>query len=117
MRKDSVPASRYVATNPFTILSRLTNGMQSLSIPTLIPEAARKTGYRPRTKGRASPSSIGSISSVKDAVASWKTALVEKSRGRRKSKLDEGLDELAQDLEEGWAEMRDATRQGRKERW
>lgn len=117
MRKDSVPASRYVVINPFTVLARLTSGMESLSIPKLIPEAARQSGYRPRAARSSSYSSPTPIGSVRHVMADWKSAIVEQSKGRRKNKTEQAFDELAQDLEEGWIEMRDTTRHGRTERW
>lgn len=115
MRKDSVPASRWVATNPFSVLARMLDGMQSLALPALISKGARPPSTTRRssksTRIVSNPTPIGSIS---HPMADWKAAIVAESKGRRKHKI---FDEIAEDLEEGWHEMRYATRRESKERW
>lgn len=120
MRRDSVPASRYVVTNPFTILARLTNGMESLTLPHLVPKGARPlTSTRRRSKSSKSffPSSPTPIGLVKHPMADWKAAIISAGRGRKKNKVERGFDELAEDMEEGWMEMKKVAGRESKERW
>lgn len=120
MRRDSVPASRYVVTNPFTILTRLTNGMESLTLPNLVPKGARpppSTRRRFKSSDNSFPSSPTPIGSVKHPMADWKAAIVAAGRGRKKNKLERGFDGLAEDMEEGWIEMKQVVGRESKERW
>ncbi|GAA6035272.1 hypothetical protein JCM8097_008792 [Rhodosporidiobolus ruineniae] len=143
LTKDTVHASRWVVSNPFTILVRLTDQLKSLKIPhllatkstpsTFIPppsppplypfssSAPSSSAHRfpPSSAFPDSPTPAGS--STSSPLTGWKQQIVS-SAATERSKRDRPLsrriyDELAQDGAEGWREIKVATGRGHRERW
>lgn len=109
MRKDSVPASRYVVQNPFTILARMTDGMESLSIPKLIHDSKTELPSGQATfdnpPSAATPSRLSFIKPRQRAASRW----------HRTSRHE--LDHVTHAIEEGWHHLRIEMGRESGERW
>ncbi|BGO93097.1 hypothetical protein NBRC10512_003282 [Rhodotorula toruloides] len=140
LTKDTVHASRWVVTNPFTILSRLTDNLKTLKIPQLLaadesPSTFVASHTPPPTYPVSSfpsspsfppspfpnnPTPAGSPSRTRP-MPNWKRAILASPAAKasltRRPWSRRLYDEVAQDMDEGWREVRVSTGRGHKERW
>ncbi|KAI5475201.1 hypothetical protein MNV49_001825 [Pseudohyphozyma bogoriensis] len=116
--------SRYVVLNPFTILMRITAGMQSLSTPMLlkpgdkqyVPNPTRAPKSSPKKKKREpfpdNPTPLGTRPHYRPY--SWKMFGYKK---KPKNDLEKGFDEIGADVDQGVRDIKAFARYGTRERW
>ncbi|GAA6010310.1 hypothetical protein JCM10207_005168 [Rhodosporidiobolus poonsookiae] len=141
LTKDTVHASRWVVSNPFSILLRLTDDLRTLKIPQVVKTNSTPSTFRPPTSPplySASPSTSLSPgpsplipsnptplgSSPSKPIPNWKAAILRDAAQRERAQHNGGrktsrkvYDEVAQDLAEGYREIKVATERGHRERW
>ncbi|KAK4332537.1 Proteophosphoglycan ppg4, partial [Rhodotorula toruloides] len=146
LTKDTVHASRWVVTNPFTILARLTDDLKTFKVPQLL-----SAGESPSTFAAShtpppmypvsssshlanpspalaflpspfpnSPNPAGTSSRTRP-MPTWKQAILASPAAKasltRRPWSRRLYDEVARDMDEGWREVRVSTGRGHKERW
>ncbi|BGP21870.1 proteophosphoglycan ppg4 [Rhodotorula toruloides] len=144
LTKDTVHASRWVVTNPFTILARLTDNLKTFKVPQLLsvgespstfissptpppmhpvpspahpflpPSLFSSPRPLPNSPTPAGSSRTRPLPDWKRAILTSPAAKASLTRRRWSRRL---YDEVAQDMDEGWREVRISTERGHKERW
>ncbi|GAA5862909.1 hypothetical protein JCM1840_002323 [Sporobolomyces johnsonii] len=131
LTKDAVHASRYLVTNPFTILARnLTDNLRALQIPqmvaasqtpsTLVPPP-RPSSRTPKDPFSSCPAPLPSNptpagSDPNKRLPRWKADIL-RQKPAKKTWVERGFDEIDGDVREGAREIRLASSRGHRERW
>lgn len=115
--RHTIPASRYVVANCFTILARMMGGMQSLEVPSLVKNKrdSEPPPYESRAAGLSSPRD--SKVAEPGRIARWKDNLVAAQRRKDENVLKRELDQIAHDMEQGWHHLRTTKTREQSERW